>query len=101
MNEIAANEKLSLDYGSIETADSETTAILVGDRVGEIFIDPAYFPMNINGNRINLAVEYGESTEIFTVTGSVEKSAETDVYDMTDYQKTVTLLYLIGEVLHD
>lgn len=65
-----------------------------------MFLRPAYFPLEIEGELIDLTMSYATSFEKMTVlsmTNGVKESMQ--VVNMTDYQKMVAFCYLIGKVM--
>lgn len=93
-----------VDYGETN-ASPETTTIAAGDRSTELFIDPKYFPLQLCGETIHFEVEYGPQSEIFVCSREDNSQrvhfSEMDVFEMNNYQKTITFLYLVSAVMPD
>lgn len=109
-----SGKHLDLSYGDLTIESPEHVNLAVGDRSVDLFLSPNDFPITLDGQRINLCMLYGDESEEMTVQridtsgnsfyghgAAVETEASMEVYEMTDYQKTVAFLYLLGDVMND
>lgn len=104
-NVSATETRLTMSYGDLHVGNGSVN-IAAGDRSVDFFLSPNHFPLRIAGESINLWMLYGDKEEQMAVqrldnSGGSVKEAKLDVYDMTDYQKTVAFLYLLGVVTND
>lgn len=107
-----SGQHLDISYSDVSIQSPEQVNLTVGDRSINLFLDPNHFPVEVDGTRVNLCMVYDEGRELMTVQsiepggdvfyghGAVKRESSMEVFEMSEYQKTVAFLYLLGDVLH-
>lgn len=105
------DKQLSLSYAEIQVQDPSTVDLAVGSRGFDLFLDPDFFPLSIGENNIDLVMKYGTDSEEMTVqllgpvvvsdAKHVVSESSMDVINLTDDQKMVAFLYLLGDIIRD
>jgi len=94
---------LTISHGDIKLKSTDATNIAIGERSVDFFFDPNNFPLYCDGEKITISMCWGTEDDILTVErcGADSEVETIAVTNMTDYQRTIAFLYLIGKVMPD
>lgn len=94
-------QTLNLNFGSLEMMDKRAANVAIADKSYDLFFDPDNFPITLDGSTYNMSVRYSSEEQLMLVDvngSALSNSVVLPLKDMTNYQKTVTLLYAIGRL---
>lgn len=102
---VSSSSELTLSFGDVELQSKEAANICVGERNVDLFFNPNNFPILCGDTAIDMGMRWTEDSDTMTVkridSGGVDWFATMDVTEMTGYQRTITLLYLVGRLTKD
>lgn len=107
------DQQLLLSYDELSIGDPSRIQIAAANHSTDMFLDPGYFPLQLDDDKINVKLLYGEDEAEMTVqlapdsykpqnySGLWCREASMETVEMDEYQRTIAFLYLVGKVLDD
>lgn len=103
---VVREESLAISFADVSPQSTNGSNIIVGSRNIDFFFDPNNFPVECDGDVINLYMKWTDSSTNMTVQivegrEPVTKERSIDVSEMEDWQKSIAFLYLIGVLTNE
>lgn len=110
---LITDQQLDISYSEVTIKKPDAVTFVVGDGTVELFLETDFFPLYIDGEKINLSMTYRADSELMVVQrverggdvfyghGDVVAEEAVETFEMNTYQKHIAFLYLLGVVLND